>query len=210
MKGYNRLHIDIGANDGKMAIHFARFEPKTFVIAIEPIPELVQHIKEQTSNLKNMMVVEAAVSDFEGTKTFNVSPPSKQYGDYACSSLLNFSDNSKTEWENRDDFKVIRQIPVKVMRLDNFFIANDITKVDYLKIDTQGHDLNVLKGCGDLLSIIQKGEMEAGTKADVLYEGQNTEEECVKFLEDNGFRILRIESNDIHRNEVNILFEKKQ
>jgi FkbM family methyltransferase len=209
MKEYKRLHIDIGANDGKAALHYARFEPQTFVIAIEPVPILVEQIKENSSNLKNLMVVQAAVSDFEGEQILKVSPPSEQYGDFACSSLLDFSDKSKTEWQNRDDFKVIHQIPVKVIRLDNFFIANDITKVDYLKIDTQGNDLNVLRGCGDLLKIIHKGEMEAATKVDVLYKGQNTQNECVQFLEENGFEIISIQSNDVHDNEVNIIFENK-
>jgi len=209
MKEYKRLHIDVGANEGKAALHYARYESDTFVIAFEPIPTLVQSIKEQSKHLKNIMVVQAAVSDFDGNETLKVSPPSEQYGDFACSSLLDFSEKAKTEWVGREDFKVIHQIPVKVIRLDNFFIANDITYVDYLKIDTQGHDLNVLRGCGDLLSIIKSGEMEAATKVDVLYKGQNTKDDCIKFLEDNGFEITDVQSNDVHNNEVNIIFKNK-
>jgi FkbM family methyltransferase len=206
---YNRLHIDVGANDGNAAIHYARFEPLTRVIAFEPIPYLVERILQNSSNLSNFELIQSAVSNYDGESIFNVSPPSDLYGDYACSSLLKFSDNSKTEWVDRVDFKVINNITVKVIRLDNFFIANNITHVDYIKIDTQGNDLNVLKGCGELLSIIDRGEMEAATKEDVLYEGQNTESECIEFLQNNGFDILDIQSNDVHRNEVNILFKNK-
>jgi FkbM family methyltransferase len=209
MKEYKRLHIDVGANEGKAALHYAIHEPNTYIIAFEPIPTLVQSIKDKSKHLKNIMVVEAAVSNFDGTETLKVSPPSEQYGDFACSSLLDFSEKAKTEWIGREDFKVIHQIPVKVMRLDSFFIANDITYVDYLKIDTQGHDLNVLKGCGDLLSIIKSGEMEAATKVDVLYKGQNTKDECIEFLESNGFEVVDVQSNDVHTNEVNIIFKNK-
>jgi FkbM family methyltransferase len=209
MKEYKRLHIDIGANEGKAALHYARFEPDTFVIAFEPIPTLVQSIREKSKHLKNIMVIEAAVSNYDGNEILKVSPPSEKYGDFSCSSLLDFSENSKSAWVGRDDFKVIHQIPVKVMRLDNFFIANDISSVNYLKIDTQGHDLNVLKGCGDLLSIIESGEMEAGTKTDILYKGQNTKDECIEFLESHGFEITDIQSNDVHNNEVNIIFKNK-
>jgi FkbM family methyltransferase len=206
---YNRLHIDVGANDGKAAIHYARFEPLTKVIAFEPIPELVERIKVNSSNLSNFEVIQSAVSDYEGESVFNVSPPHELYGDYACSSLLDFSDKSKTEWVGREDFKVIDKIKVKIIRLDNFFISNNITQVDYLKIDTQGLDLNVLKGCGDLISIIHSGEMEAGTKEDVLYDGQNTKDESINFLESIGFEIVQINSNDVHTNEVNIVFRNK-
>lgn len=206
IKEYKKLHIDVGANEGKFCINSARFNPDTFVIAFEPIPQLVESILEQTSNLKNIKVIQSAISDEEGIKELNISPTSF-YGDYACSSFLKFSDKSKTEWKGRDDFKVINQIDVNLIRLDNFFIANDITKVDYLKIDTQGYDLRVLKSCGDMLSIICKGEMEAATKNNILYYGQNTKDECIQFLEANNFKILDIVPNDIYNNEVNIIFE---
>ena len=52
---YNRIHIDVGANDGKMALHYARYEPKTFVIAFEPVPVLAEKIKEESSHLNNFM-----------------------------------------------------------------------------------------------------------------------------------------------------------
>jgi hypothetical protein len=51
--------------------------------------------------------------------------------------------------------------------------------------------------------------MEAGAKDDILYNGQNTEEESIKFLESRGFEIVSVDSNDVFRNEVNIVFRNK-
>jgi len=205
---YNRIHIDVGANDGKWPIHYARFEPKTLVIAFEPVPTLVERIREQTSNLSNFILVDKCVSDYEGKSYLNISPES-QYGDFSCSSLLSFSDKSETDWPGREDFKYIGGVEVDVIRLDKWIEENNIPYISYLKIDTQGNDLKVLKGLGERLFMVDAGNIEAGVKPDILYNGQNTKEESIQFLEDNNFKVIDIENNDIHGNEVNIHFVKK-
>lgn len=207
IENYNRIHVDVGANDGTAPIHYARFEPKTLVIAFEPVPALVERIKEQTSHLNNFILVDKCVSNYEGKSYLNISPES-QYGDFSCSSLLSFSDKSKTEWPGRQDFKYIGGVDVDVIRLDKWIEENNIPYISYLKIDTQGNDLNVLKGLGDKISIVQAGNLEAAAKPDILYNGQNTKDECIKFLEENGFIVINIDNNDIHGNEVNIHFVK--
>jgi FkbM family methyltransferase len=206
--GYNRIHFDVGANEGIAALHYARHEPKTFVVAFEPIPKLVSHMAELSTHLKNILIVKNAVSDYNGNAKFNVSPES-QYGDFSCSSLLDFSDKSKTEWPGREDFKVINEIDVDVIRLDRFIVEYNVPKIDYLKIDTQGNDIKVLEGCGEFLSIVNEGEMEAGAKSDILYKGQNTEKESIKFLESHNFEIIAVQPNDVFTNEVNIFFRNK-
>lgn len=204
-EGYNRIHFDIGANEGVFAIQIAKNEPKTFVMAFEPIPKLVSSITKSTTHLKNFMILRNAISDFNGEARFNISPES-QYGDFSCSSLLDFSDKSKTDWPGREDFKVIDYIDVDVIRLDSLIIEYKIPKIDYLKIDTQGSDLKVLEGMGEFISIVRAGTMEAAAKESILYNGQNTQEQSIQFLESNGFEITKIESNDVHGNEVNIDF----
>ena len=205
---YNRIHIDVGANDGKWPIHYARFEPKTLVIAFEPVPALVERIKEQTDNLSNFMLVDKCVSDYIGRSYLNISPES-QYGDFSCSSLLSFSDKSETEWPGREDFKYIGGVEVEVITLNKWITENEIPYISYLKIDTQGNDLKVLKGLGERLFMLEAGNLEAAAKPDILYNGQNTKEESIEFLESNGFKVIDIENNDIHGNEVNIHFVRK-
>lgn len=207
-ENYDRIHFDIGANEGVFAVQIAKNEPKTYVVAFEPIPKLVYSIKEKVSHLKNFMILRNAVSNFNGEAKFNISPES-QYGDFSCSSLLDFSDKSKTDWPGREDFKVIDDIEVDVIRLDSVIVEYKIPKIDYLKIDTQGSDLKVLEGLGEFISIVKAGTLEAAAKESILYNGQNTQEESIAFLESNGFEITKIESNDIHGNEVNIDFVNK-
>ena len=41
---------------------------------------------------------------------------------------------------------VINSYPVKTIKLKNFIEKNKIKKIDLLKIDTEGHEFQVLKG----------------------------------------------------------------
>lgn len=200
----NKIFFDVGANRGTNSIHLAEADPNLTVYAFEPTPFLIDHLKIKTGHLSNYHIIEKAVSDFNGTDTFNVAGNA----DWGCSSLLNFSDKSKTDWPGRADFNVTEQIKVTVIRLDSFIEANNIEKIDYLHIDTQGSDLKVLQGLGKYIAIVKEGMMEAASKPDVLYVGQNTVDDSCAFLLNNGFKIIDITTNDNHDNEMNILFQK--
>ena len=66
----------------------------------------------------------------------------------------------------------------------------------------------MLKGLGNYIDIVDEGSMEAGTDDDILYDGQNKLNESVKFLLQNKFRIIGVNSNDVFCNEVNIIFKR--
>ena len=39
-----------------------------------------------------------------------------------------------------------KKVPIKLIKLDDYIEKNKITKIDILKIDTEGFELNVIKG----------------------------------------------------------------
>lgn len=182
----------------------AKNNPEFLFYAFEPTPHMCEIIKSRAIGLENYILIEKAVSDFEGIAKFNVAGQA----DWGCSSLLDFSQNSKTEWPGRTDFKVTETIEVEVIRLDNFIKENNIKEIEYLHVDTQGSDLKVLVGLGESLRIVKSGTIEAANKIEILYKGQNTKDECVVFLEKNGFKIESVLCNDGMCNEVNIRFFK--
>jgi|GEM_PF-625900 len=199
------VFFDVGANNGFTSVPVAQQHPHAHVYAFEPTPQMVQQIETKAGNLPNYHLTRKAVSDFNGKAKFKVAGQS----DWGCSSLLDFSDKSRTEWPGRNDFVVTEQIEVDVMRLDAFIEEQGIETIDFLHIDTQGSDLKVLQGLGKYLSIVKQGAMEAAARPDILYKGQNTQEESIRFLQENGFEILGVDSNDDRRNEVNIYFKRK-
>jgi FkbM family methyltransferase len=197
------IFFDVGANNGSSSIHVSNND-NAIVYAFEPTPQMIESIKAQTSHLQNYILIEKAVSDYNGRTTFNVSGQ----GDWGCSSLLESSPLAKTNWGDRTDIFTTHTIEVDVIRLDTFIEEHNIPHIDYLHVDTQGSDLAVLKSLGNYINIVKQGVVEAANKMDILYKNQNTKEETIEFLEKAGFEILHIESNDIQDNEVNIYFQK--
>lgn len=200
---YRKFYLDVGAFDGLDSIGFAENNPDYLVYAFEPVPESIQLLSQKTKHLQNYIIVPKAVSNFNGVASFNISCL------YGCSSLLEFSDKSKTEWPGRTDFETIRQNEVDVIRLDTFIEENNITSIDFLHVDTQGCDLKVLEGLGDKLNLVRWGIIEAANKKDILYYGQNEKDECLDFLINKGFEIENVSPNDEYYNEINISFRKK-
>lgn len=200
----NKVFFDVGANNGFTSVPVAYNNRDILVYAFEPTPEMIFQIESKIVGLDNYFLTKKAVSNYNGKAIFKVAG----HADWGCSSLLDFSDKSKTDWPGRTDLSVTYTLEVDVIRLDGFIEQNGITKIDYLHIDTQGSDLKVLEGLGSYIDIVVEGCMEAAAKDDILYNGQNTQQESIQFLQKNGFDITGIQINDEYHNEVNIFFRK--
>jgi hypothetical protein len=98
---------------------------------------------------------------------------------------------------------------VPTITLYDFCNIYKIEQIDYLHIDAQGNDFNVLKSLGDKLSIVVEGNIEAANNVD-LYKGiDNKAEDIRQYLIDNGFEIVQEEANDYLSAEINIHFKRK-
>jgi FkbM family methyltransferase len=124
----NGLMMDVGAHHGAV---FAEFAKRGWqVYAFEPDRKNRERITVAFGRLNNVLVDDRAVSDVSATEAaFFVSPQSS-----GISSLSAFDESHK-------------QVGVvTTVTIDDFTVAKDIHEIDYLKIDTEGHDLMVLKG----------------------------------------------------------------
>lgn len=128
----NGLMIDVGAFDG------GTFKPFLFnnwnVYAFEPNPNMnkhiIQFIKNNPQFSKNLKLEKKCVNDKEQNNLkFYLSDVSK-----GISSLTPFHDSHKKA-----------SFEVSSVRLDNYMKSNNINHVNFLKIDTEGHDFFVLK-----------------------------------------------------------------
>lgn len=198
--------FDVGANLGTDSLKVAMGRSDAKVYAFEPTPRLIEHLKSCSVGLNNYIIVPKAVSNYNGETTFYISGNA----DWGCSSICEFNDNLEKTWPGRTDFKVTDQVKVEVIKLVDFIKENDIESIDYLHVDAQGQDLEVLMGLEEKINIVKAGVIEMPTSHDTkLYKNQKyLKDDAIKFLEENGFEIKGINSNDAQCNEVNIFFNK--
>ncbi|EKV01772.1 methyltransferase, FkbM family [Leptolyngbya sp. PCC 7375] len=174
--------VDIGANDGSFfAIPKAK-DSNNLVYAVEPNRELASKIEnEGFSNLHVFCTFFGEVdADSVGGIEHSQSSSSATKA-LAEESLPNHITSQKNE--KTDD-----KTNVSVTRLDTFCIANNIAEIDFLKIDTQGYELQVLKGAGEKISCIKRILLEVQLQP--LYENAGTKEEIIDYLTNRGFRLV--------------------
>lgn len=142
--------FDVGANAGQYAARLRReVGYRGTIVSVEPIPEMGALINRARREDADWHLEPVAISDRSGTLTFNVM------NDLQCSSLV-MPDNSETNlFESQT--RIQRQISVQAESLDGLmgkWLDGGRYKRPFLKLDTQGYDMNIVRGCERILEFV--------------------------------------------------------
>lgn len=132
--------FDVGANVGQTIKKIIPLFPKCNLYSFEPIKETYEILCKKYKQ-----------KDYPNIKIIN-----KAFGDIEQQSIICFKKRSglscivdKSYTLTNSDNKLVN---INVDIIDNFCIKNNIKKINYLKIDTEGYDLNVLIGSENMLN----------------------------------------------------------
>lgn len=162
--------IDIGAQIGFFSIYAAELSQTGNVYAFEPFIENFQMLEnhKKINKKDNLFVYNVGVSDKEGAQTLYLSPDNNTGGH---SLYLKKNDSNK-------------KIEIQTIRLNDFCEKEQLLKIDFLKLDCEGAEFDILKSNEAILAKVDKIIMECHPYDD------NTVDDMVKLLERNGFSIL--------------------
>jgi FkbM family methyltransferase len=149
--------------------------------------------------LANYVVLPIAIAERDGSAELQLNAYEQS------SSLLRADDAGVERWVTEQEFKVVGSVTVPTMRLDTFMNEAGIASVDYLKVDTQGLDLVVVKSAGDRLRDVAKVQLEATTVSYRQYEGAPGKSVIVEYMTSMGFRLAGEEVQS-HGQEANLTF----
>ncbi len=127
--------LDVGCHKGEIMDFFLKYAPDGNHIGFEPIPALYDKLKIRYEGKSTIFPY--ALSDQEGTSTF-------QYIKNAPA----FSGIKKRRYDVKNP--EIEEIVVSLKKLDNIITKN--SKVDFVKIDVEGAEYQVLLGARELLA----------------------------------------------------------
>ena len=130
--------FDVGANCGQSALRFRKKFPNSDIFSFEPFEE-TYHILKKNTNSKNILCYKIAFG--KELKKIN------GFLDKNNPTSLN---NSLLEQNIDSNF--IKSEEINLCTIDDFCNKNYIDHIDYLKRDTEGYDLEVLKGAKKTIS----------------------------------------------------------
>ena len=168
--------FDVGANQGIYTLLAGKqVGKKGKVFSFEPVPSQLKKLKRnlKINRISNVIAEPLAVGIKNGTTNMYVC----LNGDEALSSLHLPSEdiNSKKD-----------VILVKITTIDEYVKKNNIKNIDFVKIDVEGGELNVLKGMAETLKTIRPVFMcEVQDKRTIQW-GYSASEIC-NFLENKDY-----------------------
>ncbi len=135
----NATVFDVGANCGVMSLCFAKAATKGHVYSFEPthyaFKKLLKNLELNPGLASRVTTVQAFVSEKELKQ-----PNLQAYSSWKVDSHR----DKKVHPVHLGTFKATKG--VTSVNLDSFCMANRIKKIDFIKIDTDGHEAEVLKG----------------------------------------------------------------
>jgi FkbM family methyltransferase len=162
---------DIGANIGIASLYFAERYPAAQFFGFEPVPSNYEICKANYANLAKGQAFPWAVGAASGTATFEFDEADLRGGRL---------DESRTTAPK----SARQQLAVTVVSIADLVAEKRIAPPDFIKIDVEGAELQVLAGIGPCLPHIKRMLIET--------HGPELLKQCLDWLKTNGFRVQDI------------------
>ena len=138
--GARNLLIDVGANTGAWAAALLEFFPNTAIIAFEPDPRARSIYLDRFKNKADCTVNPVAVSSRSGTAELQMAE-----------NTIYTSLETYAATQDGRGIKVAQTCAVETRTLDSYDIGTQGYDRVFLKIDVQGHEIDVLRGAAATL-----------------------------------------------------------
>jgi FkbM family methyltransferase len=197
--------IEVGMNDGRDTVQLLN-RGDVIIYGFEPTNELLVNLYEKFKNENRVKIIPLAVDIENKFTTFNIAG----WQDWGCSSLNDFSDGISDRFgPGGFNIHFTKQQPVMTIRLDDFCKLYGIKEIDFLWIDAQGSDFNVLKSLGSYIDNVKQGKVEVSYNVELYQKVDNTFESVSKWLTEKGFTFTIEYDDEKYKNEANLFFTRK-
>lgn len=167
----NDIIIDVGAHVGLFTLKVARIAKRGLIIALEPHPFTFSLLKLnlKMNNIANVMPLNLALADYNGLGRLYISERLD-----SCT----LSPHKDRKYLGRKGF-----LHVRVRTLDSLLQELGVRSINFMKIDVEGAELEVLRGASRTLS-----ESEDVCVVVASYHYPKEERDVVRFLGSMGFK----------------------
>jgi FkbM family methyltransferase len=194
--------LDVGAQGG---FNSEIFFPKKYNNFFEPV--MIEPIKVEAEKLKKnyKLVIDKGLWSSKMKKKIFI------LGNRLGSSSMYEPDESSfsmynLDKKNIDSFKVTDTHEIDCEQMSEALVKINVNELDYLKIDTQGAELDILKGMSSFRPLLIRLEVQIFS----IYKGVPNWTKLVSFLDDLGYMVCECRNIGSHKarlaNEMDMVF----
>ena len=191
--------LEIGGHYGEDTLRFYKYFPNSKIYTFEPDPRNIEIIKKTCSNIDSIKLIERAVSNvsdkelefyqvYNKKMEDNLQEKYKYIGNKTYKNLkLSGSGASSLKNTNRTDLNIHNKIIVKSIKLDNWCKKEDMDVIDFIWIDVQGAEKEVIEGAKNILPNVKYIQLEYG---ETSYEGGLSKKQTYDMMINNNFKLI--------------------
>jgi FkbM family methyltransferase len=195
----SQIIFDVGTALGEMPAKWS--SPDRLFHCFEPCPKFYNHLLQVFQN-KKFIINNFAIDTNNSIKQFN------QTVNKVSSSLLNLK-NTSAWCPGSNDLDVNETYPVICLTLETYMKNNNINHIDFLKIDAQGNDLNVIKSLGSRIKDVKEVVLEVNISNINCYENESTKEDILDYMKLFDFELYKTQKQTYDKEE-NLYFKNKK
>jgi FkbM family methyltransferase len=168
--------FDVGANIGQTVQKFRQQFQQSTIHSFEPSPTTFQTLQERTRGIPNLHLTNAGLGARSGITTFveneNVD-------------MSSFLEPGQECWGS-----IKRRTELRLDTIDEYCARVDVKHIDVLKSDTQGFELEILRGASGMIERRRIHLIYLEIIFSAMYKGLPGADEIFKFLFERGFRVV--------------------
>lgn len=174
--GKDAVVFDVGANVGQTIDRFMGIMEDATIHAFEPGPVTFSKLQRAFGGFRNVYLTHSAVGSYSGSIMLHENMSSDM------SSVLEPGPDS---WGS-----IYRVTETPIITVDDYCLRNGITKIDVLKSDTQGFELDVLRGSEAMLSGGKVHLVLLELIFSDMYKNLPRPDEILRHLADRGYSLV--------------------
>ncbi len=134
-----RVCVDVGANVGDYSRKLLKYT-QAQVVSFEPLPAAFLRLQEQTEEFRQRSILEnRAVGEKNDRLVIHYNPSALAHASLS-------EDVKKVPYVSNES-----KVEVEVVSLDAYFGNGSFESIDFIKIDTEGFESEVIKGAKDII-----------------------------------------------------------
>ncbi|MDQ6909208.1 MAG: FkbM family methyltransferase [Actinomycetota bacterium] len=177
--------MDIGCRWG-FADVWSDLGNQAVTIGFDPDVEECERLREHYDDHPGVQIVPLALGSRAGSATMHITE------DPGGSSLLPAAEDAVENHPGLVEGRVVKTHPVELTTIDEWCGSEGRSDADFIKLDTQGTELDILRGGENLLQTVRAVEVEV--EFNELYTGVPLFGEVDRYLREQGFVLWRLDN----------------